>query len=131
MNKYMLIDDDDFFIFMTKRVLEKTGVANGIQTFLSAKAALAWLQENADRTELWPEVILLDIRMPFMNGFEFLEQLTKLSATAASKIRVYMLTSSVNEEDKEKARKYALVRDYYTKPLSSDVVMKIHNSMAS
>lgn len=126
MRRFMLIDDDEIFNFLNQRILELSGTAGKIQIFTAARKALAWLQENeTSAAESWPEIILLDIRMPGMDGFEFLEQFAQLPAGLLKGIKVFMLTSSIDERDKSKSLNYPFVYGYYSKPMSPEVLREM------
>lgn len=126
MHRFMLIDDDEIFNFLNQRILELSGIAGSIQIFTAARKALVWLQENEpSASEVWPEIILLDIRMPGMDGFEFLEQFAQLPVERLRQIKVFMLTSSIDERDKSKSLNYPFVYGYYSKPMSPEVLREM------
>ncbi len=126
MNKYMLIDDDDFFLILNKDILSLTDPDAGIIQFNSAIAALEWMDKTIENQETeWPDNILLDIRMPFMNGFDFLEKMKAYPLHAIQKIKVFMMTSSLDERDFIKAQHYPFVYNYFTKPLTIEMIAEI------
>lgn len=118
----VLIDDDNIFNFISNRVIKSSGIANNITTFSSAKQALVFFSESKKNCS---DIILLDIRMPEMDGFEFLEKFIGLECLGTN---VYMLTSSMDYKDKEKASTFFLVKGFLSKPLTEDKVLKIYNS---
>lgn len=129
MKKYMLIDDDDFFLILNSDILSLTTPEENILQFNSAIAALEYMEKNLDANETaWPENILLDIRMPFMNGFDFLEKLNQFPAEITGKIKIFMMTSSLDERDYIKARNYPYVYNYFTKPLTIEMIDEIENT---
>lgn len=125
MRKFMLIDDDEIFNFLNQRILELSGTAGKIQVFTAARKALNWLSDNHSNDEEWPEIILLDIRMPGMDGFEFLEQFRLLPAEKIKGVKVFMLTSSIDERDKNKSAAYPFVYGYYSKPMSPEILQEM------
>jgi PAS domain S-box-containing protein len=114
----LLIDDDVVVQMVNKKMILKNGIYENPQVFLSAKSALSYLQEK-DSLDFGFK-LLLDINMPEMNGWEFLEELTKIDFH--SPIEVMMLTSSVDKSDKVKAKGYSLVVDFLTKPLDTNSI---------
>lgn len=125
MPRFLSIDDDEIFNFLNQRILELSGTLGKLQSFTSARKALDFLNENTAHPDQWPEIILLDIRMPGMDGFEFLDQFQQLPAALMKKVKVFMLTSSIDERDRSRATTYPCVLGYYSKPLSEAVFKKM------
>jgi CheY-like chemotaxis protein len=117
-NKVLLVDDDAAANYLSKELLERLNAANEIETAESCLKALE-LIKHPDCAD----VIFLDIKMPGIDGFDFLERLKKLALE--KKIKVVMLTSSVRPEDKLRAFSYKAVIDYLEKPLTPDKVQMI------
>lgn len=114
-----LIDDDDIYQFTARMMLESTGMTKQIRSFYNGREAIAYFREksNIDSATL-PDVIFLDINMPVMNGWEFLEEYHKLYATFPKPIVVYVVSSSVDRDDMAKSRSYQAVTDYLIKPVN-------------
>lgn len=119
----LLIDDDMVVQMVHKKMITKNGLHENPHVFMSALSALSYLKEKNLPDQGF--TILLDINMPEMNGWEFLDELSKMELL--SYIEVIMLTSSVDESDKQLARKYPLVVDYLTKPLNADAINLLMN----
>ncbi|KAA3437510.1 response regulator [Rufibacter hautae] len=121
----MIVDDDESWIFVSKLLLKKAGIQNGIITAKNGLEAFTKLQElvSAEDKKL-PDLIFLDIRMPVMDGFEFLERTTKTDPIDLSQTKVYICSSSLNPGDKEKAALYP-VAGFLTKPLSKEILQGI------
>ncbi|MEI6584483.1 MAG: response regulator [Sediminibacterium sp.] len=116
-----LIDDDKIYQFTATMILEATGLTNSIAAFLNGKDAIGFLKDpNTAQNSQLPDIIFLDINMPVMNGWEFLEEFQQFSASLSQPIKIYLVSSSVDESDINKSKKYPSVTDYVIKPLNRD-----------
>jgi CheY-like chemotaxis protein len=116
----MLIDDDAITNIINTKIITMK-YAYEVKDFSSAQKALEQLKEWGNSfPEKLPFVIFLDINMPVMDGWEFLEEFQKLPKIVQEKSKVYMLTSSIAAEDIEKAKAYHVVNDFVSKPLSHE-----------
>lgn len=120
--KIFLIDDDPLSIFLTQHLLNLEELEN-IQTFLWAKDALAFLK-NCTNEEI-PAIIFLDLNMPDMSGWEFLDELVPLEPKLRGKCRIYILTSSLETSDNIRSQEYSLVYGLIHKPLSPEDIKLI------
>lgn len=116
MKKVLLIDDDDVYNFLNKSLVEISGLSKAVQTCKSAHEGLMLLKSSA--IEALPDVILLDIMMPDMDGHGFLAEFAKLPESISHRIKIAMLTSSLDPDDKERSFKYNAVIDFIEKPLN-------------
>lgn len=112
----MIIDDEDIDQKQYHRLLTRSGRTEKIIQFSYADEALEWLKENGETPV---DVIFLDINMPRMNGFEFLEALEHEPRTVKPRI-ILMLTTSLAPKDQERASTHPLVRGFFSKPLTSN-----------
>lgn len=113
-DRMMLIDDSEVDQMIYKRIVNKSGMVGDLVQFKNARDALAVLEDAATEN---PDLILLDINMPGMDGFEFLEAVTANLGSDICTV-VVMLTTSLNPKDEERARSFALVHDFLNKPLT-------------
>ncbi|GAA4498817.1 response regulator [Hymenobacter ginsengisoli] len=113
--KTYLIDDDHLAIFLARHLLQSEGFSNTICAFQSAEEALAELLTH--EREGLPRVIFLDLNMPVMNGWQFLEALTPHADELRGHCHIYILTSSLALADLEKSKHYQLVDGLIHKPL--------------
>lgn len=113
LDKVLLVEDDETTIFLTKLVLDNKEIKN-IDITMNGLEALLYIEKNC------PDLIILDISMPIMDGFEFLDRRDKNNLCPNSQIVI--LTSSIRPEDKKKAFSYNNVIDYMEKPLTSEKV---------
>lgn len=119
----MLIDDNTIDTFIHKKLIESNRFAEHIQSHLDAREALEFLK-NAPENE-WPELILLDIMMPGMDGFEFLDAFAELERGQKNRIKVILLSTSESFKDLNRANKNSLVRKFLNKPLTPDMLNAI------
>lgn len=113
----LVIDDDDINIFIIKKVIEKTGYEVDMISKSNGQLAVDYLSSIANNVEIFPHIILVDINMPVLNGWEFLEVYEKLNIQR-QKVFLYMLSSSVYEYDIEKAKGFKAVNGFISKPLT-------------
>ena len=129
LNKVLIVDDDQASIFLTRMVLEEMRITNEIHTADTGKDALVFLKKNValvphdNRAEPaeQPNLIFLDINMPVMDGFEFLDHFERMYASHATDFHVVLLTTSINERDVDKAKKYN-VASYMEKPITEEKI---------
>jgi len=125
-NKGIMLIDDDAITNMINTKIIKINSDFDVYDYLNAKRALEHLtQWSQSVPEKLPAIILLDINMPIMDGWEFLEEFQKLPKIVLEKSKLYMLTSSIDLEDIEKAKTYPVVMEFISKPLSVDKLRNI------
>ena len=121
----MLIDDSDIDLFLNKKFLSLAGISDNTISFLSAREALDYIEAHADDPHKIPAVILLDIQMPEINGFQFLELYGKVPEKVQSKTKVVMLSSTIDPIDLERARNNKYVLDILKKPLDANTLKEV------
>ena len=120
-----LVDDDDIFVFLTKKVIQQTNLVDLIKVFGNGLDALNFLKENKNNVDELPEIILLDLSMPIMNGWQFLEEYAKLNPTLGKKITIYICSSSISPDDIMRAKIISEVSDYIIKPITKDKLIDV------
>lgn len=121
--KVLLIDDSEIDNYINKAVLSKSEFILEIITKTSGTDALQYL-ESADKHS-FPDIIFLDIRMPGMDGFEFMDQYIKLPKTLTAQCKVFVLSSSIDPIDIEKSNSYKEIEKHLTKPLAHHSIDKL------
>ncbi|MEM6941864.1 MAG: response regulator [Pseudomonadota bacterium] len=119
--RLMIIDDSTFDQMVYKRIIDKSGLVKELHQFLDATEALAYLRRSESSK---PDLILLDINMPQMDGFEFLEAVSQDTEVSPCPI-IVMLTTSLNPADEDQAKTYDIVQDYLSKPLTQTHLEKL------
>jgi len=123
MKRVFIIDDDPMHAFILNKYLCRMNVFNPIVEFTDATKAIDHLTKHKDNEGLLPDIILLDLNMPKMNGWQFLEAFEKISLS--KRPSVYILSSSVMREDQDRAKGIACIDDYFVKPISMKMLEKL------
>jgi CheY-like chemotaxis protein len=122
----LLVDDDEINNFISIKLIKKALMSTEIMACLNGKFAIDQLLsiQRKDPNQL-PDYILLDINMPIMNGWEFLDEYKRLNIDPLGKSKIYIISSSVFSNDINKARSYPLVKSFISKPLSVEKIKEM------
>jgi CheY-like chemotaxis protein len=113
-----IIDDDAIFVKITTRILMLKGICDEFLIFKNGKEALEYIKPRLLNNQSVADIILLDINMPIMDGWEFLDNLQTIRQSEF--LNINMITSSIDPLDKQKAEGYPLIKNFLTKPISID-----------
>ncbi len=123
-----IIDDDPIFIYGTKRLIKETSYQGDIEVYLNGEDAFLKFKDQLKEGKILPPIIFLDLNMPIMTGWEFLDAIHKIPEITSMDLAVYVLSSSIDPRDTQKARDYELVKDFISKPIAMDVLERILNT---
>ncbi|MCJ0741283.1 MULTISPECIES: response regulator [Pedobacter] len=125
----LVIDDDDINIFIIKKIVEKTDYDVKMLSKNNGQQAIDYIKELIENHAELPHLMLIDINMPVLNGWEFIEAFESLNIQTP--IDMYMLSSSVYENDIEKAKTYKTIKGFISKPLSIEKLKELINDILS
>jgi len=125
----MLIDDNEIDNIINEKMLESAGFAERIQVYTNGMSALEFfknLERDKDLNhDMTPDVIFLDINMPLMDSFQFLQEFSNLNKVITKDCKIAILTTSINPSDKERSLKSEYVVDFINKPLTKESLVKL------
>ena len=119
----LVVDDDDINIFIIRKIVEKSGYNIALVAKSNGKQAIDYLINIQETNNPLPDLILTDINMPVMNGWDFLEAYQKLGIP--TDIDLHILSSSVYDNDFERAKNYPNVKGFISKPFSNEILVNV------
>ena len=123
-----IIVDDTIYHFILTSIINKNKLAESILSFLDGEKAIQYLTENKMNNEKIPDVLFLDVNMPIMDGWMFIEEYARIKTDITKKTLVFMLSSSANPIDIERAEKISEISNYIIKPINLEEVKIIFDS---
>ena len=120
-----LVDDDKIFQLTASKTLKATAMTDTILQFENGEQALRFLREHTTNPDSLPDYIFLDINMPMIDGWMFLDDYENLKSKFPKPINIYMVSSSIDTRDIERAKKNINVKDYIVKPVTRDKFIEL------
>ncbi len=127
-NHVCIIDDDPIYTFTTRKIMEIGSFSKYIEVFKNGKEAINALKPRVETNQNIPEVIFLDLNMPVMDGWQFLDEFV---VSGTKKITIYIVSSSIDPADLNKAKEYSLVTNYVIKPITPGKLKELFDEMKS
>lgn len=121
---FIIIDDSQLDCFIAEKIIQNTGTFSSVKTYTQALEALEVIKGSGEKKDA-VTIIVLDIQMPLMNGFQFVEAFEQLPEEIRAGYAIFMFSSSINENDKNRMENYPSIRRFYGKPISKDTVAKM------
>ena len=115
-----LVDDDKIFQLTAYKTIKATAITESILQFENGELALNYLRENLKNSPALPDYFFLDINMPFIDGWMFLDDYEQLKSRLAKPILIYMVSSSIDPHDMDRAKQNANVKGYVVKPVTRE-----------
>jgi CheY-like chemotaxis protein len=115
-----IIDDDPIYQFLINKIIGKSKTGHDVMFFKNGKEAIDYFILDLDKN--LPEIILLDLEMPVMDGWDFLKGIDKLRT---DKTDIYIVSSSISHEDKEKAKAFPKIKGHFSKPINYNKIQEI------
>lgn len=120
---FIVVDDSKLDCFIAEKIIKNTGRVQNCNVFQQAGDALEFI--NSQTPDGTKNIVFVDIQMPVMNGFEFVEAFEALPSEKIQNHNIYMLSSSINENDIAKVKGYSSVKKFLNKPLTNDTISTV------
>ncbi len=124
-SKVCLIDDDDIYQFLVKKELKGSKMVDNTMVFSDGSKALDFITSAQDKPDELPDVIFLDINMPIMDGWGFLDRFIQIRPRLSKEITILIVTSSFDPRDMERAKGYSEISDYIVKPVTRNHLVNV------
>ncbi|PXX31793.1 response regulator [Arenibacter sp. ARW7G5Y1] len=124
-----LIDDDDIYKYTITRTIKTHKLARKILMFSNGEEALEFMIDNVGNNQKLPDVIFLDINMPILDGFQFMEEYVKIKPRVGKEVTIYMVSSSVDPVDLAQANQISEISDYIIKPITPEQLSAIVDTL--
>ena len=132
LNKILCIDDDAITLMLCKKVISKTGFSKETETAHNGEEALKYfdaIKKTGINNHTLPQLIFLDLNMPVMGGWEFLDSFCNTEYIEFNQTPIIVLSSTIDPEDLERTKKYPMVIDFLSKPISTSMLEYLNNKI--
>jgi CheY-like chemotaxis protein len=129
-NKILCVDDDPITLMLCKKVIAKANFSDNIESAKDGSEALQFFHSVIDddkKSDNYPQLVFLDLNMPIMDGWEFLDEFSKNLTASFPKTKIIVLSSSVDPKDINKSKNYPMVLDFLPKPITVEMLNNIKN----
>ena len=120
-----IIDDDHIFIYGVKRLMEETSFCDNLLVYQNGQDAIDDLKDKVTKGLNLPSIIFLDLNMPLMTGWEFLDEYLQIDGQDPTESKVYIVSSSIDPKDLLRIKDYHVISNYILKPVTSDDLQNI------
>jgi CheY-like chemotaxis protein len=122
---FIIIDDSRLDCFIAEKIIQNSGTYSSVKSYMEATEAYEAIKNGIIGDDSIITIIILDIQMPVMNGFQFVEVFEQLSKEIQSKFAIFLFSSSINENDKNRLGNFPSIIRFYSKPISKDTVAQM------
>ncbi len=122
---FIIIDDSRLDCFIAEKIIQNSGTYSSVKSYMEATEAYEGIKKGEIGDPAIITIIILDIQMPVMNGFQFVEVFEQLPKEIQSKFAIFLFSSSINENDKNRLGNYPSIIRFYGKPISKDTVAQM------
>ena len=119
---FIIIDDSRLDCFIAEKIIQNSGTFSSVKSYMEATDAYEAIKNGNIGDDSVTTIIILDIQMPVMNGFQFVDVFEQLPKEIQSKFAIFLFSSSINENDKNRLGNYPSIIRFYSKPISKDTV---------
>lgn len=116
--KVYIVDDDPVYVFSLQKMIKINKYSNSVINFQNGLEAINRLKADIELNDTLPDLILLDINMPVMDGWQFLEEFAQNKELVANNITIHMVSSSIEDGDRQRALSHAHIKQYISKPIT-------------